>query len=254
MKGPKVLILDIETAPILAYAWAIWDQNIALNQIKQDWYIISWAAKWLGSKKITQYDQSARSDIEDDRYLCRAMWHLLNEADIVVTQNGKNFDIKKLNSRFVIHGMTPPSSFKHIDTLQLAKKHFGFTSNKLEYMTDKLCKKYKKLKHHKFEGFELWSQCLKGNQKAWKEMARYNKYDVLSLEELYTKLIPWDNSVNFNVYHDNPTCTCGSKEFVLNGFFYASTGRYQRHQCKKCGSEFRSTKRDKSVKRIGTVR
>jgi len=38
-KKPKILLFDIETAPILAYTWDIWDQNIALNQIKQDWFV-----------------------------------------------------------------------------------------------------------------------------------------------------------------------------------------------------------------------
>ena len=100
--------------------------------------------------------------------------------------------------------MQPPSNFKQIDTLKLARKHFALTSNKLAYMTDKLCTKYKKLTHHKFEGFELWKECLDGNLKAWKEMEKYNKHDVLALEELYTKLIPWDSSVNFTLYGDSP--------------------------------------------------
>lgn len=45
----KVLLSDIETAPILASVWRIWDQNIGLNQIKADWHLLSFAAKWLGS-------------------------------------------------------------------------------------------------------------------------------------------------------------------------------------------------------------
>lgn len=253
--GPRVLILDIETAPILGYVWGLWDQTVGLNQIKSDWYIISWSAKWLGDKKVIQQDQRNAKDIENDSQLIKGMWKLLDEADIVVTQNGKQFDCKKLNARFVINGMKPPSSYKQIDTRVLAKKHFGFTSNKLEYMTDKLCTKYKKLKHTAFQGFELWSECLKGNKKAWKEMAKYNIYDVLSLEELYTKLVPWDNAVNFNVYHEDPTCSCGSKEFRKNGYFYSATGKYQRYSCSKCHSEFRERKKEPSnLTRVGTSR
>lgn len=250
-KGPKILVLDIETAPIVSYTWGLFDQNVALNQIKSDWYIISWAAKWLGSKKVMQMDQRDRVKLEDDKWLISHLWKLLNEADIIVTQNGKQFDQKKINARFVLHGMNPPSSFKHIDTRQLAKRHFGFTSNKLEYMTDKLCTKYKKLKHTKFQGFELWKECLAGNKSAWNEMAKYNKYDVLSLEELYTKLIPWDNSVNFNVYRDDheTVCTCGSYDFQRNGYFYSATGKYQRYSCKKCGSELRSKINEFDVKK-----
>lgn len=252
--GPKILALDIETAPILGFVWDLWDQNVGINQIHYDWYVLSWAAKWIGDKKVLQQDQRHTKNIEDDSRILRDMWELLNEADVVVTQNGKSFDIKKLNARFVIHGMKPPSSFKHIDTRLLAKKHFGFTSNSLEYMSGKLNVKYKKLKHKRFPGFELWRECLRGNREAWVEMAKYNIHDVLALEELYTKIIPWDNSVNFNVYTDHPICTCGSKDFKLNGFMYSSTGRFQRYSCKQCGSEFRSTKAEGRVKRVGTTR
>ena len=242
-KGPKVLVYDIETAPILAHVWKLWDNNVGLNQIVSDWHVLSWSAKWLGDpvNKIMYMDQRRKSNIEDDRDILKAIWHLLNEADIVITQNGKSFDQKKLNARFVIHGFQPPSSYKHIDTRLLAKKHFGFTSNKLEYMTDKLCKNYKKLKHTKFPGHELWRQCLAGNISAWKEMEKYNKYDVLALEELYSKLIPWDTSINFNLYHDDEsnTCHCGSMAFTKNGFYYTSVRKFQRHKCKGCGSETR---------------
>lgn len=261
--GPKVLLLDIETAPILGYVWQLWDQNVALNQIKSDWYILSWAAKWLGSSpsQVMYEDNSRSKNIEDDNKLLKGIWKLLDEADIVITQNGKSFDHKKLNARFILNGFKPPSSFKYIDTLLIAKKHFAFTSNKLEYMSDKLCKKYKKLKHAKFSGFDMWKECLAGNKAAWKEMKKYNKYDVLALEELYTKIIPWDSSINFNLYTDSTevTCKCGSTDIVKNGTFYTATGKFQRYTCKSCGSETRGRKnlfskaKLKSI-RVGTTR
>lgn len=242
---PKVLVYDIETAPIMAYVWGLWDNNVALNQIESDWYVLSWSAKWLGDPpdKVMYMDQRNERDIENDKKILKKIWKLLDEADIVITQNGKKFDQKKLNARFIIHGFQPPSSYKHIDTCQIARKHFGFTSNKLEYMTDKLCVKYKKLKHAKYSGFTLWRECLKGNLDAWNEMEEYNKYDVLSLEELYQKLSPWDNGVNFDLYsnEDVPRCNCGSLEFTKNGFSYTNTGKFQRYTCKKCGSERRSS-------------
>lgn len=241
MKGPKVLLLDIETAPMLAYVWGLWDQNVALNQVHSDWYVLSWSAKWLSDppSKIMYMDQRNAKDIEDDTRILKGLWKLLNDADILITQNGKSFDIKKLNARFVFHGFQPPSPSKHIDTLRIAKKHFGFTSNKLEYMTNKLNKKYKKLKHEKYAGFELWRACLAGDPEAWKAMEKYNKYDVLALEELYHKLSPWDDSnVSFAPYYetDEHICRCGSKDFQKRGFHFTARGKYQRFQCKSCGA------------------
>ena len=240
---PKVLIYDVETAPIMSYVWRLWDQNIGLNQIESDWHLMSWSAKWLDAPEdeVMYMDQRNARNIENDLKILKGIWKLLDEADVVITQNGKSFDQKKLNARFILNGMQPPSSYRHIDTKQIAKKHFGFTSNKLAYMTDKLCTKYKKLSHGKFPGFDLWSECIKGNIEAWDEMEEYNRYDVLSLEELYKKLIPWDNSINFNLYHDEEkhVCKCGSEKFIKNGFYYTSSGKFQKYKCSSCGHETR---------------
>lgn len=238
---PKVLIFDIETAPIMAYVWGLWDQNVGLNQIVKDWYVLSWSAKWLGSpeSEVMYVDQRDNPKMSDDLGIISQIWQLLDEADVVVTQNGKRFDAKKLNARFIQNGFPPPSSYRHVDTFQIARKVFAFTSNKLEYMTDKLCKKYKKLKHSKFAGFELWSECLNGNREAWQEMEIYNRYDVLSLEELYLILRPWDNSINFDVFHENfdNICSCGSKAFLKIEPKYTNTGKFDRVSCQGCGTE-----------------
>jgi DNA polymerase elongation subunit (family B) len=239
---PKVLVFDVETAPILASVWKIWEENVGLNQINRDWSVIAWAAKWLGDGKVMYQDARHSKNIEDDSKLLKGIWDLLNEADIVITQNGKQFDSKKLNARFVINGFKPPSPYKHIDTREIAKRNFGFTSNKLEYMSDKLCKKFKKLKHEEFGGFDLWKSCLEGDQKAWKVMEKYNKHDVLALEELYQKLSPWDRAVNFDLYRDGEDhiCNCGSTNVQKRGVAVTAAGKYQRFQCQDCGTWTRS--------------
>lgn len=240
MKKPKVLIVDIETAPIKAFVWDLWDQNVALNQIHTDWHILSWAAKWLGDppSKTMYADQSNEKNVENDFKALKKIHALLDEADVIITQNGRRFDQKKLYARFILNGMKPPSPFKHIDTLVIAKKNFAFTSNKLEYMSSKLCTKYKKLiGDRKYQGFTLWSECLKGNKAAYKEMKKYNIYDVLALEELYGKLQPYDNTINFNLYHDSEevSCNCGSTHFEKRGYAMTTTGKFHRYQCKECG-------------------
>lgn len=241
MKKPKILLMDIETAPMLGYVWSLWDNNVALNQLKSDWYILAWAAKWLDepASKMIYRDQRNAKNIEDDKNLLKEIWELMDQADIIVTQNGKAFDEKKLNARFIMNGYPPPSSYKHVDTKLIAAKKFGFTSNKLEYMSEKLNRRYKKSKHKRFSGFEMWSECLKGNKAAWKEMEHYNKYDVLALEELYKKLRPWGDGINYSLYTDDnkPICACGSTSFTKNGYKFTTVGKYQRYKCISCGSE-----------------
>lgn len=238
-KGPRVLIYDIETAPLLGYCWSLWDNNIGLNQIHSDWHVLSWAAKWMGEEDVYYQDQRGAVNVEDDKQLLQGIWKLLDECDFVITQNGKKFDQKKLNARFVIHGMKPPSSYRHIDVLQIAKSQFGFTSNKLQYMTETLCKKYKKSGHAKFSGFELWSECLRGNLEAWTEMENYNILDILSLEELYSIISPWDGKLpNFDVYDDEPR---ENEEWVKDGFVYSNLGKYDRYRNTKTGQQRRGS-------------
>lgn len=249
VKSPQILVFDIETAPIVSYTWGLFDQNVGLNQVKQDWSVLSWSAKWFqresdktvfGTTNAVYYqDNSKEKDLRDDKKTLAGIHALLSKADVVITQNGKSFDQKKLNARFILQGFKPVSGFKHIDTKEIAFRKFGFTSNKLEYMTDKLCVKYKKQDHAKFPGFTLWAECLKGNKAAWREMKKYNIHDVLATEELYNKFMAWDTSLNLNVYTDylSNTCSCGSSDFQKNGFQFTPNGKYQRYCCAKCGRE-----------------
>jgi DNA polymerase elongation subunit (family B) len=236
---PKILLLDIETAPIQAYVWRLFDENVGLNQIVKDWHLLSWSAKWLGERKIFYQDQRKEKDVSEDFNLCAGIWQLINEADIIIGHNSDRFDLKKLNARFISHQMKPPSQYRTIDTLKIARKMFGFTSNKLEFIAGKLCGT-KKLTDRKFNGFALWDECLKGNQKAWQEMEKYNKRDVVVLEELYLKLQAWDKSINFSVFNNGlNTCRCGSTEMKRNGYTYTNAGKFRRYQCTVCGAQFK---------------
>lgn len=240
VKRPRALLLDIETAPIRGYVWQLWDNDVALNQIESDWHVLSWAAKWLDDppNAVMYHDQRLAKNIQNDRPLLQKLWPLLNEADILITHNGKAFDQKKINARFAVHGFPPPSALKHIDTKIIASKHFSFTSNKLEYLAEKLCKKHRKSKHQRFTGFELWRECLLGNALAWREMEKYNRKDVLVLEELYHRLVSWDDTINFSLYHDDPVhvCRCGSVDLEKRGYHFTSAGKFQRYCCRKCGA------------------
>jgi uncharacterized protein YprB with RNaseH-like and TPR domain len=236
--GPRVLLLDIETSPIEGRVWGLWKQNVGLNQIVKEWNILSYCAKWLGDDKIEYRDLRDAPNVADDSSLVEGLYELLNQADIVVAQNGKRFDVPKIQARFVLAGYKPPRPFKIVDTLLMAKQQFGFTSNKLEWMTDKLCTT-KKRKHEKFPGMELWNQCLAGNPEAWEEMELYNIDDVVSMEELYLILRPWYvGHPNVAVYHDGETVACpkcGSHDIKQEGWSFTQSGKYEQMHCGGCG-------------------
>jgi hypothetical protein len=48
----KTLYLDIETTPIKAYVWGLWDQNVSINQIIEPTEMLCFGARWGGSKKV----------------------------------------------------------------------------------------------------------------------------------------------------------------------------------------------------------
>lgn len=234
---PKILLIDIETAPLVAHLWSMWQDGIGLNQIQSDWYILSFCAKWVGEDKVIYHDQQNKIDKEDDYELLEKLWDLLNTADIVVGHNAKRFDTKKINARLILNGFPKPSHYRVVDTMLIAKAQFGFTSNKLQYLTDNLCET-KKSEHKKFPGHSLWVECLADNAEAWEEMKLYNIDDVLSLEELYNVLSSWDSKLpNFDVYVDD---VLDMSEWKKDGFYYSNFGKYQIYRNKVTGVQRRS--------------
>jgi predicted RNA-binding Zn-ribbon protein involved in translation (DUF1610 family) len=241
LSKPKVLILDIETSPHLAFVWKFFKENISAKQVKENGYLLSFAAKWLEEDEIF-YEENRK---DNDRVLIKNLCILLDEADIVVAHNGAKFDLPKILGQALVHQLPPPSPVKIIDTCLIARKEFGFPSNSLEYLCNILNLKNKKTAHSKFPGFTLWSECLKGNEEAWAEMKSYNIIDILALEELYLRLRPYTtNHPNLAVYAENVEevlCPkCGSTHIQWRGYAYTSTGKYHRYQCSDCGGWGRS--------------
>jgi hypothetical protein len=235
--SPKILLIDIETAPLVAHLWSMWQDGVGLNQIQSDWYILSFCAKWVGSDEVIYYDQRGKDNKEDDSFLLGKIWDLLNEAHVVVGHNAKRFDTKKINARLILNGFPKPSHYRVVDTMLIAKSQFGFTSNKLQYLTDNLCET-KKSEHKQFPGHSLWVECLKDNMEAWEEMRLYNVDDVLSLEELYNVLSSWDHRLpNFDVYVDD---VLDMTEWEKDGFYYSNFGKYQLYRNKVTGVQRRS--------------
>jgi DNA polymerase elongation subunit (family B) len=191
-RKPKILFVDIETAPIRVLAWDLKTYGYTpVNMLNKDRRIISFAAKLQGKSKGYQYDLRKGVTKKNERNLLERLSYVLNDADVVVTQNGKKFDVKVIKGRLAVHRLPPIKNFEQFDTLKEAKKQFNLPSYSLEYVSQTFCRKYKKLQHKAFPGIDLWKECLRGNRKAWQEMAKYNIHDVLALEEWYDILLPY---------------------------------------------------------------
>jgi DNA polymerase elongation subunit (family B) len=234
----KILLFDIENSPSKAYIWQSKTIFVPNNMIFAEWYMLCWAAKWLGEKKVISSalcdNPSYKKDLTNDYYIVKKLWNLLDEADVVVAHNAANFDVKKANARFVYHGMPPPSPYKIVDTLILAKSKFKFTSNKLDYLGKNLNLGKKK----ENAGMILWERCMAGDIKSWKEMVAYCRQDVVLLEKLYKRFLPYmDTHPNTNIYNGtiNKCPKCGGSDIQKRGYVYVLGGRKQRFQCVGCG-------------------
>lgn len=228
-KGPRVLVLDIETKFLVLVGWGLFNQNFSLEQVEEDSSIISFSAKWYDEEEVMYMDVTENT--EED--LLKALYNLLDEADFVIAHNGRRFDLKKIRARMVVYGMKPYSPVRVIDTLEIVKKEFGFTSNKLAYLTNLLCKNHIKSGHEKFPGIKLWKEFLKGNKEAIDEMRNYNIIDVLSLQELYDVISPWSSTLpNFDIYNVEEF---DEDEWEEDGYHYTNLSKFQRYRNKKTG-------------------
>lgn len=243
----RILILDIETAPNIAYVWGAWKQNIYQKQWLEKSHIMSFAAKWLGSDDIFYVENRTSNDAE----IVYNLYELLDLADIVVAHNGQKFDLPVIIGRGVVHGYKPPSPYFVVDTLLTARRELRLVSNSLANLCEELGLTTKD-DHKNFPGFELWLECLRNNDAAWEEMKEYNIQDVESLEELYLRLRPYMRN-HPNVARDggdSVACVkCGSHRIQYRGYYYTRAGLcYRRYVCLDCGGwgRVRFSEKDKA--------
>lgn len=241
-KIPKVLILDIETAPMKAYVWKRWKENISLDQTISEWFCLCWSAKWL-CQADTMSEVLTPEEVmqEKDSRIMKILWELLNEADIVVTHNGDKFDLPRINSRFIINDLPPTTPYYSVDTCKVCKKQFGFSSNKLDALAG----------YFGFNGkldtsFELWKGCMEGDKYSLLCMEQYNIQDVVLLEEVYIKLRPWiKGHPNVGNFMDPSTIRCSNcgsdKVTLIDDEYYTSVNVYPLYRC-KCGCISRGRK------------
>lgn len=228
---PNILLLDIETAPNDAYVWGLFDQNISIDQIIASGYTLCVSWKWLGQKKVHYLRIAGK-----EKGSLQKLHKVLDKADMVVHYNGTKFDIPTLNKEFLLHSVAPPSPVKQIDLLKFVRRHFKFSSNKLDYVCQQLGLGNKL--HHK--GMALWKGCVNNNRADWKVMREYNMEDVRLLERLYYRIRPWIRHPNYTLYTGEPNACprCGSTHYHSRGTYRSASVSYKRYQCTSCNGWF----------------
>lgn len=240
----KILLLDVETAPLMGFFWGLFKQNIGLNQLEAHSYMLTWAAKWIHeptcmSASLPDYPNYVPGS-EDDSLLVADLLKLINEADIIIGHNVKNFDDKVIRTRILVNGLEQPTPYKLIDTLEIAKQNFRFTSNKLDGIAMQLGLEGKA----QTGGFSLWRGCMTGDPESWLNMLNYNIQDVYVLEDVYMKIRAWDaRHPNVTLYgsNDSINCTvCGSDNLhPVEKYNYTGVSVFTTYCCGDCGKHVR---------------
>jgi len=234
---PNVLIYDLEVAPLSGWVFRVWKENISPKQLETEWFILTWSAKWLMDDKIYSDRLTSEEALnQDDKRITGSLWELINQADVVIAHNGKKYDIPKMNTKFLLHGLPRPLPYQVIDTLDVSKRQFAFTYNKLDY----ICKILGLGGKIETGGMEFWRAATKGDDDTLEEMEIYNKRDVTLLEEAYLKIRSWIPShPNLSLYVETtePTCpVCLNTDLSWEGYYSTMVGRYNTFRCKECGS------------------
>ena len=263
--SPKVLVFDIETLPIIGTFWDTGKQYIGHDNILEDWVVLSWSAKALFDGKtigdiLTPDEIKRRLETliqinpdphNADERIVRRIWKLMDDADVVIHQNGKKFDVRKLNARFVHYGLPPYRPIHQIDTLLAAQSAFGTSSHKLDHMT-----KFLSLERKRPTDYDLWKRSTYGDPAALKEMYDYGLNDTVILEDYYARIRAWiPNHPNFSAYTHNyvdlqadevacPVCRHPIHKSLITDTYRTPIGNtYDSFRCPHCGAIGRRSKK-----------
>ena len=244
-RGPRILTIDLERTPgtVELDVWEPRDFK-RINYVHPDRWselpaTLCYSWKWYGERGT----QFASTWDGDD--LAAISWDLFNEADAVVTYNGKRADEKWLKSDWVMAGYGPPSPWKSVDLFVTARREFSFESKSLAHLCSRLGIENKS-GHYSIADARA---ALDGDLKAQSRMRRYNKRDVTVTEGLADRLGPWLREwPNVGVYTGQERCCwrCGSEDFKQDGFTATALTMYALMYC-DCGAWTRLNHRKHSV-------
>ena len=245
----KILIFDIETMASVAWTWAENMYETGLVEIIKPGLVIGYSAEWFetgeiktrmwsdyeGYKPYRNLGSYISSPPTDDKAIVKDIWELLNQASIIVVQNGQAFDLRYMNSRFVYYGLAPVNPYQIVDTKKAYKKYLRLPSYSLDNISE-----YYGLGHKKeHEGWPLWKKCILGDKTAIRKMKQYNRHDVVLTKEIYLKIRPFIKehpNMNLIMGTELRCRNCGGKNLGKEGKRYTLAGAKQQFSCKDCGA------------------
>ncbi len=191
----NILYFDLEVSKSRYYSYGrkVHGEWLRSADLDKEYYIISWAASYLGSSKVF----SGRVTQEQaqnwtDKEILQPLYDLLSSADIIAGHNVDSFDLKKVNTRFLTNGIPPIIGYdgkkkKTLDSLKIARTNFAFEDNGL----DGLCKRFG-IKGKDKVTDEDWQAIVRtGDEKTLQKVDKYCRGDVRNGKELLMIFLPY---------------------------------------------------------------
>lgn len=192
----KYLYWDLENSLMEGRFFRVRDENIPPHRITKHSHLLSIA--WAFNDEKPQSLRMTPEDVKtgNDLALVVKMIEMINEADVIITYNGKRFDWGVLCTRALAYGLPPIKKVAHIDLFQDTKT-FRFPSRSMQAVSMYLGLDGKIAT----SGGHLWERCadwwnIEDCEKALIDMEIYNRQDIEATRDLHYRLQGWGTSVN----------------------------------------------------------
>ena len=245
-KKLNVLYWDLESSLMGTLTFGLWNQNISGNRITKHSHLLS--NSWAFNDEPPQGVRLSPEDVAEGNDLLVVVDTIraIEKADLIISFNGKKFDVPLLKTRALLHGLPPIKFPPHLDLMQEAKRNFRFPSNSMQNISLYLGE------HGKLatSGRNLWERCYHYQNyddcnEALAQMLEYGLRDIDATRDLHKRLQGWFkspvniglitkeiNGVNTKDNHDLLCPHCSSKDVdKIGSKAYTSVSSFNIYRC-----------------------
>jgi hypothetical protein len=183
----NILYIDTENSTSIYenYGAKVPSKYLSFQNLVAEWFMLGWSASYIGSDVVwAEFVTSAEAKQRTDKGIAQRLHDLMNSAEIIAGHNVDGFDMKKVNTVFMRHGLSPIVGKKTIDSLKLARSKTSHESNALDYLSQ----------YYGFSGKDEitkadWKAATAGDCATLKKIEKYCRGDVINGKAVLEKFL-----------------------------------------------------------------